>query len=283
MFKRVYVEITNVCNLSCSFCPGTGRPARFLAPAEFRILAERLRGHTEYLYLHVMGEPLLHPQLEELLAVARELGFRVCVTTNGTLLPRRGQALSGVHKVSVSLHSFEGNGGAGDLQAYLQQVWDSCVPLAERGVLCALRLWNEGTEQRHNGEVEAFLSRMTGQDVEKLPRDARGNRTLRPNLFLERAERFDWPDLQAPESGADFCHGLTRQLAVLWDGTVTPCCLDSEGTIALGNLFEQTLEEILQGERAARHGGGICSPKTYGGAMPSVRLCTAVQEINDGI
>lgn len=93
MFKRVYVEITNVCNLSCSFCPGTGRPARFLAPAEFRILAERLRGHTEYLYLHVMGEPLLHPQLEELLAVARELGFRVCVTTNGTLLPRRGQAV----------------------------------------------------------------------------------------------------------------------------------------------------------------------------------------------
>ena len=69
MFKRVYVEITNVCNLSCSFCPGTGRPARFLAPAEFRTLAERLRGHTEYLYLHVMGEPLLHPQLEELLAV----------------------------------------------------------------------------------------------------------------------------------------------------------------------------------------------------------------------
>lgn len=267
MFKRVYVEITNVCNLSCSFCPGTGRPARFLAPAEFRILAERLRGHTEYLYLHVMGEPLLHPQLEELLAVARELGFRVCVTTNGTLLPQRGALLAGVHKVSVSLHSFEGNGGAGDLQAYLQQVWDSCVPLAERGILCALRLWNEGTEQRHNGEVEAFLSRMTGQDVEKLPWDARGNRTLRPNLFLERAERFDWPDLQAPESGADFCHGLTRQLAVLWDGTVTPCCLDSEGTIALGNLFEQTLEEILQGERAAAMAAGFAARK------PTEELC----------
>ena len=86
MFKRVYVEITNVCNLSCSFCPGTGRPARFLAPAEFRTLAERLRGHTEYLYLHVMGEPLLHPQLEELLAVARELFYQISVSYRGIYL-----------------------------------------------------------------------------------------------------------------------------------------------------------------------------------------------------
>ena len=270
MRSRIYIEITNRCNLSCDFCPGTRRPPRTMTPAEFRALAQKLRGETGYLYLHVLGEPLLHPQLPELLAIAGELGFRVCLVTNGTLLRERQEVLlaaKNLHKVSVSLHSFEGNGGAGDLQAYLQQVWDSCVPLAERGVLCALRLWNEGAEQRYNGEVEAFFSRMTGQDVEKLPRDARGNRTLLPNLFLEKAERIDWPDLQAPESGADFCHGLTRQLAVLWDGTVTPCCLDSEGNIALGNLFEQTLEEILRGERAAAMAAGFAARK------PTEELC----------
>lgn len=100
MFNRAYVEITNVCNLACSFCPGTRRPAGYMRPEDFRLLAEKLRGHTAYLYLHVMGEPLLHPQLEEILAIARQLGFRVCITTNGTLLPRRGRALAGVHKVS---------------------------------------------------------------------------------------------------------------------------------------------------------------------------------------
>lgn len=169
MFKRVYVEITNVCNLSCSFCPGTGRPARFLAPAEFRILAERLRGHTEYLYLHVMGEPLLHPQLEELLAVARELGFRVCVTTNGTLLPRRGQALSGVHKVSVSLHSFEGNDCPGSMEEYLSGVWDFCRRASAEGTLCALRLWNIGGRDSCNGQVLAFLGEQLGRDVLSIP------------------------------------------------------------------------------------------------------------------
>lgn len=270
MRNRVYIEITNRCNLACDFCHGTKRPLGTMPPEDFRRIAEKLRGETSYLYLHVLGEPLLHPQLKELLAIAGELGFRVCLVTNGTLLHKRREELlaaKSLHKVSVSLHSFEGNGGAGDLPAYLQQVWEVCLPLSERGVLCALRLWNEGTAPRLNGEVEAFLSQRIGRDVESLPRDARGNRTLRPNLFLERAERFGWPDLNAPESGANFCHGFSRQLAVLWDGTVTPCCLDSEGDIPLGNLLSQPLEEILQGERAAAMAAGFAARK------PTEELC----------
>ena len=270
MRNRVYIEITNRCNLACDFCHGTKRPLGTMPPEDFRRIAEKLRGETSYLYLHVLGEPLLHPQLKELLAIAGELGFRVCLVTNGTLLHKRREELlaaKSLHKVSVSLHSFEGNGGAGDLPAYLQQVWDVCLPLSERGVLCALHLWNEGTAPRLNGAVEAFLSQRIGRDVESLPRDARGNRTLRPNLFLERAERFGWPDLNAPESGANFCHGFTRQLAVLWDGTVTPCCLDSEGDIPLGNLLSQPLEEILQGERAAAMAAGFAARK------PTEELC----------
>ena len=270
MRNRVYIEITNRCNLACDFCHGTKRPLGTMSPEDFRRIAEKLRGETSYLYLHVLGEPLLHPQLKELLAIAGELGFRVCLVTNGTLLHKRREELlaaKSLHKVSVSLHSFEGNGGAGDLPAYLQQVWEVCLPLSERGVLCALRLWNEGTAPRLNGAVEAFLSQRIGRDVESLPRDARGNRTLRPNLFLERAERFGWPDLNAPESGANFCHGFTRQLAVLWDGTVTPCCLDSEGDIPLGNLLSQPLEEILQGERAAAMAAGFAARK------PTEELC----------
>lgn len=270
MRNRVYIEITNRCNLACDFCHGTKRPLGTMPPEDFRRIAEKLRGETSYLYLHVLGEPLLHPQLKELLAIAGELGFRVCLVTNGTLLHKRREELlaaKSLHKVSVSLHSFEGNGGAGDLPAYLQQVWEVCLPLSERGVLCALRLWNEGTAPRLNGAVEALLSQRIGRDVESLPRDARGNRTLRPNLFLERAERFGWPDLNAPESGANFCHGFTRQLAVLWDGTVTPCCLDSEGDIPLGNLLSQPLEEILQGERAVAMAAGFAARN------PTEELC----------
>lgn len=269
MFKRAYVEITDVCNLRCSFCPGTDREKRFLSPAEFSLLAGKLRPYTDYLYLHVMGEPLLHPQLGQLLETAAALGFRVCLTTNGTLLSRCREALLGagaLHKVSVSLHSFEGNAG-GDMGEYLENVWDFAAAAADRGVLCALRLWNEGGENRRNGEIEAFLSEKCGADVGALPVDSTGNRKLRQNLYLESAARFDWPSLEAPEQGTEFCHGLRQQIAVLCDGTVVPCCLDGQGSVALGNLLTEELADILASPRAAAIREGFAR------RQPSEELC----------
>ena len=179
MFSRAYVEITNVCNLACAFCPGTAREKRFMTPGTFALLAGKLRPYTDFLYLHVMGEPLLHPQLAEILHICEELGFRVCLTTNGTLLPEKLPLLlesSAIHKVSVSLHSFEGNGRSDGLEEYVERVADSCLSLAGGGVICALRLWNIGGRDRRNGEVLDFLSRRLGGDVLLLPTDRRGNR-----------------------------------------------------------------------------------------------------------
>ena len=252
MLKRAYIEITNMCNLRCSFCPGTGRKKEFMTPERFRLLAEKLRGHVGYLYLHVMGEPLLHPRLGEILAIAADLGFRLCLTTNGTLLGERGGtvlAARGVHKVSVSLHSAEGN-GMGELTEYLSSVWDFSRQASEAGTICALRLRNLGGAEARNGEILAFLAERLGSWPLALPQPRRGSWRLGERLYLEQAERFDWPDVNAPETGTRFCLGLREQAAVLCDGTVTPCCLDHEGDIPLGNLLERNLEEILDTPRA---------------------------------
>lgn len=256
MLSRAYVEITNVCNLRCSFCPGTARPPRFMSVEEFERVADRLRGHTGYLYFHLMGEPLLHPHLPALLQAAGDRDFRVCLTTNGTLLPKVGTALlsaPALHKVSVSLHSFEGNDGAdGALRDYLEGVWQFASAAAEQGILCALRLWNAGGREEKNRAIGAFLSEKLQKDVADIPADSRGSRTLRPNLFLERAEKFDWPEAGGALRETEFCLGLRRQIGVLCDGTVVPCCLDSEGTLALGNLLQDDWDTVCQGERARR-------------------------------
>ena len=253
MLKRVYLEITNVCNLSCSFCPGTKRPKHFLSPEEFRCLASRLAGHTEYLYLHVMGEPLLHPRLAEILDIAAALGFKICLTTNGTLLDRALPTLLSarkLHKISVSLHSFEGNDGAEDLAGYISRCARACRALADAGVICALRLWNEGGKNEKNAQIFSILSQEFSKNIGDIPLDIRGNRKLDQRLYLESAEKFDWPDMGAAPVGTEFCLGLRQQAAVLCDGTVVPCCLDGEGQIPLGNLFTQELEEILTSPRA---------------------------------
>jgi len=252
MLKRAYIEITNRCNLRCAFCPGTKRAPRDMTAAEFAFLARRLRPYAAYFYLHVMGEPLLHPSLPELLTVCGDLEARVCLTTNGLLLPRRADALlaaPALYKLSVSLHSMEGN-GVEDLTAYLDGVWQFAEAAADRGVLCALRLWNLGGQDARNGEILDFLARKIGVHPLSCPQPRQGSFRLSPGLYLEQAERFDWPDLAAPETSASFCRALRDQVAVLCDGTVVPCCLDHEGDIPLGNLFSQALPDILNSPRA---------------------------------
>ena len=247
-FQRIYVEITNRCNLRCDFCPGTRRLPGFLPAASFARLAPQLKEFTGDVYLHVMGEPLLHPELGTILDLCAAHGLRASVTTNGTLLPTAGDALfhPAVRKVSVSLHSMEGNGRTA-LQDYLDGVWDFC----RRGEMVrCLRLWNIGGGDRLNGEILRFLEEKLGRAPLSTPGVWKGVWVLGDRLFLEQAERFDWPDLSAETAEVQFCQGLRNQVAVLWDGTVVPCCLDHEGDIPLGNLFTQPLGEILAGPRA---------------------------------
>ena len=249
MLKKAYVEITNVCNLDCAFCPGTRRTKRFMSLEEFKILSARLRPHTDYLYFHLMGEPLLHPELGAFLAHAGDLGFKVILTTNGTLLPAREELLlsaPALHKVNISLQSFEAN-DRGELSPYLS----ACAGFAEKandaGKLCALRLWNQNGLDSLNGEIEVLL-------VRHFPKpwpESRRSRKLAERVYLEPGERFDWPDLTAEDRGEPcFCYGLRDQVGVLVDGTVVPCCLDHEGDIPLGNLFEHELDDVMSTEKA---------------------------------
>ncbi len=251
MLKKVYLEITNVCNLSCSFCPGTKREKRIMSTDEFHLLTEKLRGHTEYLYFHLMGEPLLHPELCKLIAAAGELGFRVIITTNGTLLEKSGKMLlasPAVHRINISLQSFEANSG-GELSRYIASCAEFARRAGESGKLCVLRLWNEGGLDSLNGEIRTIISRTFPEPW----RQSRQSLVLADRVFLEPGERFDWPELGVEELGEScFCYGLRDQIGVLCDGTVVPCCLDHDGDIALGNLFEEELDDILSGARAVR-------------------------------
>lgn len=249
MLKKAYLEITNVCNLSCAFCPGTRREPRFMNLAEFRLLAGRLRAHTEYLYFHLMGEPLLHPELDSFLDCAGDLGFKVIITTNGSLLPQRGELLlrsPALHKVNISLQAFEAN-DMGSFEGYMSACADFAEKAGRAGKLCVLRLWNQNGMDSLNPKIEARLCRT----FPKPWAESRGSFRLAERVYLEQGERFDWPDMGAADMGSQcFCYGLRDQVGVLCDGTVVPCCLDHEGNAALGNLFRQELDEIMSTKRA---------------------------------
>lgn len=247
MYTRVYVEITNICNMACSFCHGHSRPAARMNEGQFARVLQQLAGKTEYIYYHLMGEPLTHPQLPLFLQMAAETGFRSCITTNGTLLSQKGQALLQVpvHKVSISLHSFEKDDPAAQTR-YLEECAAFAKKAAEKGIIVSFRLWNRGMDGGNNEVALAVLRRCLQGDWQE---NSRGYR-IRDRLFLEYGDRFSWPDKAADDLGEQvYCYGLKDHFGILCDGTVVPCCLDSDGVIDLGNVFSRELTQLLEAPR----------------------------------
>ena len=234
--------------MNCSFCHGHKREARRMSEDEFSLVLEKIKGYTDYIYYHLMGEPLTHPELSNFLKMAGERGYKSIITTNGTLLFRRGDELldSGLHKVNISLHSFE-EGSDEKYAEYVASLADFAKKAAERGTIVVFRLWNKGCDGGRNDMALRLLrENIEGDWVE----NTRGIR-IRKGVYLEWGERFEWPDEHAEIKGNKFfCYGLLDQFGILSDGTVVPCCLDSDGVISLGNIFREDIGDILNSERA---------------------------------
>lgn len=269
MIDRCYIEITNTCNLDCHFSPKHHRKRRQLSEEEFDLLTNRVRGKVCFLYFHLMGEPLLHPLLPQFITMAREKGFKTVLTSNGTLLHRAMALLDTLpYKIQLSLHSHESN-ARGELSEYMDQVMRFSTQAAGKGTCMVLRLWNQGGMDRENEEVMRLIEKYVPKPWKERPDGFR----LCDNLYLEFDRKFEWPGgggraasdesdgkqeesdgkLEASPSKSKqeyFCKALIKQIGVLSDGSLVPCCLDHDGDVILGNLFHQSLEEILASPRA---------------------------------
>ena len=101
---------------------------------------------------------------------------------------------------------------------------------------------------------------------------------LSKNVFLKFDKVFDWPNLKSNSVNENgFCYGLRTQLGILVDGTVVPCCLDNEGQIVLGNIFNQNLEEILNSKLAKNIYDGFSNRKCY---AELCKHCGYIQKFN---
>lgn len=260
-FKKVYIEITSVCNLACSFCPPTARAKGLIKVEQFNKILDEIRPHTKYIYLHVKGEPLLHPRIDQLLDAAHAKGFKVNITTNGTLIKKNREKILGkpaLRQINFSLHSFDGHEGSENREKYLENILDFVRDSREYNTIISYRLWN--LQQDHVSDVAARRNRETLEileneyhldyRIEEKVEPGKGVK-IAPHVYLNQDHEFRWPSLLEPEDeGKGFCHALRSQAAILVDGTVVPCCLDGEGVINLGNVHEKSFSDIVEGERA---------------------------------
>lgn len=260
-FKKVYIEITSVCNLACSFCPPTERAKGLIKVDQFNKILEEIAPFTKYIYLHVKGEPLLHPRIDQLLDAAHAKGFKVNITTNGTLIRKQWNKLLGkpaLRQINFSLHSFDGHEGSENREKYLGDILEFVRATREHKTLISYRLWN--LQQDHKTDVAARRNRETLDILEKeynldyrIEEKVEPGKGLRvgPNVYLNQDHEFRWPSLLEKEDmSKGFCHALRSHAAILVDGTVVPCCLDGEGVINLGNIHERKFSDIIESDRA---------------------------------
>lgn len=261
-FKKFYIEITNICNLACKFCPQTKRKPEMMNVETFSNILDKIKPYTDYIYLHVKGEPLLHPELDKFLDISHEKGLKVNITTNGTLINKVKETLLGkpaLRQINFSLHSFDGNENKGIKDDYIDNILEFAREAREKtDMIIAYRLWNLDTDNILNLQKKKndyIIKRLEEEyklefSIEEKVPEGRGVK-IAEKVYLNQDHEFQWPDLENEKYlGDSFCYALRTQIAVLVDGTVVPCCLDGEGVVNLGNIKKEDFKDILESERA---------------------------------
>lgn len=238
--KKIYLEITNTCNLNCPFCIKNNSEIRILSKNDFELILDKIKDYTDYLYFHVLGEPLMHPCINEFINTAASKGFKINITTNGYLI-NKIKDNKNIRQLNISLHSYTKDANI-NLETYLTIIFDSIDELIKNNTYISLRMW---VKNKHNNEMVQFINKRYNTIV-----NLETYHKINDYLFINPFHEFIWPDLNNnyySENGS--CYALKDHIGILSDGTIIPCCLDTKGIIKLGNIFKDELSEVLNTDR----------------------------------
>ncbi len=253
-FKKIYVEITNACNLNCNFCIKNKRKIRYLTKNEFINLLDKIKDYTDFLYFHVLGEPLLHPNINEFIDIA-STNFKINITTNGYLISKIKNNKN-IRQINISLHSFNDKYNI-KLKDYLDNIFNAIDILKNSSTYISLRLW---VKNKYNNDIIDYINDRYNINIDYSVE----NCSIGNNIFINNFHEFIWPDLNNSyynETGT--CYALIDHIGILVDGTIIPCCLDSMGVINLGNIYQNDLNDILMSDRVKNMIHGFKDNKKY--------------------
>lgn len=241
-YKKIYIEITNICNLSCSFCIQNTRQKQYMTKDSFQEILKKIQPYTKYLYFHVLGEPCIHPNINEFIQIAKH-SFFINITTNGYLIHKL-EDKAPIRQLNISLHSYHPKYKK-TLEEYMQNIFQKINTLSNTYI--SFRFW---VDSPYNQSILSILNKQYHKNISLEQLKNLSSIQLQNKVFLNPANSFLWPDLENSyyeENGN--CYGTIDHIAILVDGTIIPCCLDTKANINLGNIFTSTLKEIQNSEK----------------------------------
>ncbi len=268
LYKRAYIEITNICNLACSFCPIDQRQAESMNIEKYEKIIKQVSPLTEQVCLHLMGEPLAHQQITEILEISNKYEAKIQLTTNGLLLKKYQDLLISsncIRQINISLQSYMDNYPQKNMTEYLDMIYLFIKSIQENrpDIYLNLRLWNlvEDKEQWVNEVIFKYFEEKLNIIINRtVDTGSIKSKKIAEKLYLHFDSRFEWPRMELPFQGMKGrCNALNDHLAIHADGTVVPCCLDDQKIINLGNILDKPIEEIINSTRAKAMKNGFQS------------------------
>jgi radical SAM protein with 4Fe4S-binding SPASM domain len=256
-FNKIYIELTNICGLKCSFCPTKENKPSSINIESFDTLLSEVKQFTNIITFHVFGDPLTLSNLREYLDISQKHNLKVEISTTGYFLKNFNLELflhPAIRQINFSLNSYNKNEMNISLLEYLKPMFDLCALKLERKIhnFINFRLWNIDdtySENTFNKNIFALLEENFNISLENTNYEK--SIRLENQILLDFDRYFEWPSLQSNHFSHGFCYGLSSHIGILSDGTVIPCCLDGFGVINLGNIFKENLQDILTNERAS--------------------------------
>lgn len=255
-FHKVYIELTNICGLECSFCPTKTTQTHTMNLEFFENILVQLKPYTKDIAFHVFGDPLVLSNLEKYLDISLKHNFKVHITTTGFYLKNFDLNIflhKAIKQINFSLNSYNKNEMGCELSEYLEPMFKLCDLKLSQKVhnFINFRLWNlddKNSEDKFNSDIFNHLSKKFDIDLSNI--DYSKPKRLENQILIDFDKYFKWPSLKDTDTTNGYCHGLSAQIAILANGTVVPCCLDSFGIIDLGNLHKILLKNILFSQKS---------------------------------
>ncbi|HIP28907.1 MAG TPA: radical SAM/SPASM domain-containing protein [Sulfurovum sp.] len=259
-FYRIYIELTNVCGLSCSFCPTKTLANNEMDLDFFESVIVQAKNYTKEIACHVVGDPLTQPNLHDYLDIIHKHGLKAMLTTSGYFLKKHSYNTlfhPCVKQINISLNSFNKNDTSLTFEQYITPILKLCEEklLREEELFINLRVWNLDEMMSEFSFNETLFKRLnetfnTSLNLKTIYNEHPKNIRLASKVLVHFDNYFEWPSLNNKNYGHGTCQGLKSHIAILASGKVVPCCLDCDGIIELGDLHMHSLEDILTSKRA---------------------------------
>ena len=270
--KKIYIEISDICGLKCSFCPAPKGIRGVMNLEFFRKAVAESTHHTNLITLHILGDPLCVENLEQYLAVAKNANLKVEITTSGANLANLGDfdllLNAPIKQVNFSLDALN---ELENRDFLLARIIDFCKykRQIQSEIFVNLRI----QKRARNRDLVAFLEREFGdfgvKNLERYLCDSQGKKCesrvkLGKKIIIDFREVFAWnlkgldcfgdKSPRNDKSFAEFTHGtclaLKTHIGILANGEIVPCCMDSQGILSLGNIKYTTLDLALKSKKA---------------------------------